>query len=143
MYQREALWLAFNSDRQALPTALKVSVGGINAITGLPKGKEDVDMQDYLCDQQPWLDGVATQPGVVKQFVAVDVNEGYTVEEQVTGRVSMIGSSTRLLFQTVLIIFSFMRRAELAGDTTDRCFPELPPRFHMSSSRFRWPIVSS
>lgn len=85
MHPREALWLSFKSSDSL---ALKVSVGAINAITGLPKTQPPpVDVQDYLCSKQPWLDGIATKPGIVRQFVAVDVGDGYSVEEQITGQV--------------------------------------------------------
>lgn len=88
MYQREALWLRFSHSLDA-NNAIKVSVGGVNAITGALKnepGKPGV--QDYLCRSQPWLDGIVKEEGKVKQFVAMPVGQGYTIEEQMTGRVS-------------------------------------------------------
>lgn len=87
IYNREALWISLPTHRRS---AVKVSVGGINAITGLGKSTiqdpEDA-IQDYLAPSQPWLDGIAKEPGVVRQFVAMRVDEGYTVEEQLTGKV--------------------------------------------------------
>jgi hypothetical protein len=86
MHQREALWIDLKNNRA---NAIKVSVGGINAVTGYPKNVEPPEgQQDYLCWRQPWLDGIATEPGVVKQFVAVDIDDGYTIEEQLTGQVT-------------------------------------------------------
>jgi hypothetical protein len=86
MYQREALWLRFS---QTTSCAVKVSVGGINAVTGTPRN-EASKKQDYLCfnerSNQVWLDGVAVKPGVVKQFVAMPLDQGWTVESQVTGK---------------------------------------------------------
>ncbi|KAJ7177930.1 hypothetical protein C8R46DRAFT_1212662 [Mycena filopes] len=34
--------------------------------------------------EQPWLDGIATEPGVVRQFVAMKLGHGYTIEEQLS-----------------------------------------------------------
>jgi hypothetical protein len=88
MYQREALWIGFLHASKADPVAIKVSVGGINAITGLAVHQiAEPGQQDYLCKRQPWLDGIAVEPGVVRQFTAVDINESYTIEEQLTGKV--------------------------------------------------------
>jgi hypothetical protein len=35
--------------------------------------------------EQPWLDGFAIEKGVIRQFVAIPLGNGYSVEEQVTG----------------------------------------------------------
>lgn len=45
---------------------------GINAISGLPRTAQSSevppDFQDYVvAGQQPWLDGICTEPGVVRQ----------------------------------------------------------------------------
>ena len=45
MYQKEAMWMSF---RPLQPCALKVSVGGINALTGTPQGVSVKGKQDYL-----------------------------------------------------------------------------------------------
>lgn len=43
--------------------------------------------QDYIIvPSQPWLDGFNVGEGVIRQFVAVPLNSGYTVEEQLTGK---------------------------------------------------------
>lgn len=86
MYQREALWLNFLGDRWH-PAAAKIGVGRVNALTG--KGWDralHADPQDYLvCPHQPWLDGINAGGGTVRQFVAMPLGEGYTVEGQITG----------------------------------------------------------
>jgi hypothetical protein len=88
LYQREALWLVFEGAR-ARPVAVKVALGLVNAVTG-ERSTEGLhqDPQDYLvCPYQPWLDGIPHQRGVVRQFVAMPLGEGYTVEEQMrTGK---------------------------------------------------------
>jgi hypothetical protein len=87
VYQREALWLGFDGTPWK-PNAVKVGVGRVNAVSGGAWHEElHADPQDYLvCPDQPWLDGVKTATGVVRQFVAMPLGLGYTVEGQVTGR---------------------------------------------------------
>lgn len=42
--------------------------------------------QDYLSvPRQPWLDGFCVERGKVRQFVALPMGSGFTVEEQLTG----------------------------------------------------------
>jgi len=87
MYQREALWICF-SGRWWKPSAVKVGIGKINAVSGQPwdEGLCD-DPQDYVvCPHQPWLDGINAGEGYIKQFVAMPLGEGYTIEGQLTGK---------------------------------------------------------
>ncbi|KAJ7846371.1 hypothetical protein B0H14DRAFT_3454455 [Mycena olivaceomarginata] len=52
------------------PCAIKISVGGINAITGDKRDEHSPNgLQDYVVGgKQPWLDGIVnTEPGVVRQ----------------------------------------------------------------------------
>ena len=86
LHRREALWLAF-SGAWWKPNAVQVGVGSVNALTGgaWEERLED-DPQNYLVTpHQPWLDGIATGDGTVRQFVAVPLGEGTTVEEQLEG----------------------------------------------------------
>jgi hypothetical protein len=84
MYQSEALWINFSGD---YPFAVKVATGKIDAVTG----KEWSDgihrkPQDYvIIPEQPWLDGYCVKKGTIRQFVAMPLGSGYTVEEQLTG----------------------------------------------------------
>lgn len=83
LYQREALWLGFNAASWK-PNAVQVGVGNINAVSG-GKWKESLTAkpQDYLvCPEQPWLDGINVGEGRVRQFIAMPVGSGYTVESQ-------------------------------------------------------------
>lgn len=84
MYQGEALWMRFVAGAGA---AMKIAAGGVNAVTGEPfAGGLNRDPQDYVSlPRQPWLDGFCVAKGVVRQFVAMPLGEGYTAEEQVTG----------------------------------------------------------
>ncbi|KIW82329.1 hypothetical protein Z517_05356 [Fonsecaea pedrosoi CBS 271.37] len=96
VYQRGAMWISFTANP---PFAVKVYVGCVNAISG-ETAAEDAStkarrqllrsqgklIQDYvIVPGQCWLDGIASGNGVVKQFVATRLGEGYTVEAQVTG----------------------------------------------------------
>jgi len=84
MYQREAMWLSFQASQ---PRALKVGVGKVCAITGKPwTGGLRAKPQDYVVTpNQPWLDGICAGKGSIKQFVAMPLGQGYTVEGQVSG----------------------------------------------------------
>lgn len=86
MFQREAAWLSFSCPHYA-PQALKVAVGMINAITGKPwKDAIGTGKQDYIvAPPQPWLDGINAGDDMIRQFVAMPLGQGYTVEGQVSG----------------------------------------------------------
>ena len=91
MYQSEALWLLFGrSDicdhRTGYPFTIKVAAGKINAVNGMQwdEGLKR-DPQNYLVSpKQPWLDGYCVEKGIIRQFVAMPLGEGYTAEEQLT-----------------------------------------------------------
>lgn len=87
MYQREAMWLAFDGAHWR-PNAVKIAIGKVNAITGKPwKQSLSKKEQDYVVvPDQPWLDGVNAGDGFIRQFVAMPLGMGYTVEAQVTGK---------------------------------------------------------
>lgn len=84
IYQREAMWLSLSASE---PAALKVGVGKICAVSGLPWIDHLTgDPQNYLAlPEQPWLDGINAGDGFIRQFVAVPLGSGATVEGQVTG----------------------------------------------------------
>jgi hypothetical protein len=86
MYQREALWLGFHGARWK-PNAVIVAAGGINVLSGRADSKHLSDVpQNYLvCPDQPWLDGIHTDQGSIRQFVAMPLGLGYTVESSLTG----------------------------------------------------------
>ena len=84
LHQAEAMWVNFHS---AYPFAVKVATGKICAITGDSwVNRLNRDPQDYaVLPEQPWLDGYCIEEGVIRQFVAMPLGEGHTVEEQLTG----------------------------------------------------------
>lgn len=87
MWQAEACWISFSSPT-GYPLAVKVGAGKVNALTGKPWTNElDFETRDYLeVPGQPWLDGFCIEEGMVRQFVAMPLGQGYTAEEQLTGR---------------------------------------------------------
>ena len=98
MWQTEALWLKFDSqyiaDRETdYPFAIKVATGKISAITGEPWQKGlSRNPQNYLvAPEQPWLDGYCVEKGIIRQFVAMPLGEGYSVEEQLPGKAEFGG----------------------------------------------------
>jgi hypothetical protein len=93
MYQSEAMWLNFRTDRipgpgDRYPFAIKIATGKIDAVTG-QEWSNDLhrDPQDYVvAPEQPWLDGYCVEKGIIRQFVAMPLGSGYSAEEQVTGK---------------------------------------------------------
>ncbi|MFF7468338.1 hypothetical protein [Streptomyces sp. NPDC008092] len=85
VYLREAMWLSFAGTTE--PAALQVGVGKVCAVSGEPwRDRLSRKPQNYLVlPRQPWLDGINSGKGTVRQFVAVPLGLGATVEGQVTG----------------------------------------------------------
>ncbi|KAI5459563.1 hypothetical protein BGZ63DRAFT_254666 [Mariannaea sp. PMI_226] len=80
IYKMEAMWIGFTCGENE-QFIVRPFVGGVNAISGeSPSGdmgsllrymNKLTPKQDYLVlPEQKWLDGIATSPGVVRQFVA-------------------------------------------------------------------------
>jgi hypothetical protein len=86
LHVHEAVWFQFRGEGNAL-RALKVAVGGVDALTGESWTLQlHATPQDYIvCPYQPWLDGFNVGSGIVRQFVAVPLGSGQTVEHQMTG----------------------------------------------------------
>jgi len=97
MYQREAMWMQFFT---TTPKALKVAIGKINAVTGKPWTNSLEKDQDYMVlPDQPWLDGINSGDEHIKQFIAMPLGSGYTVEHQVTGK-DEFGGAQLMLFDS-------------------------------------------
>jgi len=91
LYQAEAMWISFRANwwsRGSYPCAVKIAAGKINAISGKPwKPELDGSDRDYIVvPEQPWLDGFCVAKDVIRQFVAMPLGSGYSVEEQITGK---------------------------------------------------------
>jgi len=84
MYQREAMWLSFAGNRTR---ALQIGVGKVCAVSGGVFGADlRAQPQNYVVTgTQPWLDGIAAGKGTIRQFVAMPLGLGVSVEGQVTG----------------------------------------------------------
>jgi hypothetical protein len=87
MFQSEAMWISFQP-HTGYPFLIKVAAGKINAVTGEDwTDGVNRDPQDYMTvPTQPWLDGYCIKKGEIRQFVAMPLGEGYTAEEQLTGK---------------------------------------------------------
>ncbi|MEU1696555.1 hypothetical protein ABZ590_35625 [Streptomyces hirsutus] len=85
VYLREALWLSFAGTEE--PAALQVGVGKVCAVSGRPWSDRPArSPQNYVVlPRQRWLDGINSGKGTVRQFVAVPLGLGATVEGQATG----------------------------------------------------------
>lgn len=85
LYQKEALFLEFEGPKWH-PTIAKVCVGRVNAISGKIYSESiSSNPQDYVViPSQKWLDGINSGTGLVRQFVAMPLGQGYTIESQIT-----------------------------------------------------------
>jgi hypothetical protein len=91
MYQSEAMWINFTGGDY--PFAVKIAAGKINAVTGelWTNGLHD-NPQNYIAvPEQPWLDGFCVEKGLIRQFIAMPLGEGYTAEEQITDKAEVGG----------------------------------------------------
>lgn len=116
------MWISLSSQK---PFAIKIYVGGINAVSGEPAVETELTIkrrvtllnnskpvQDYVVTpDQHWLDGIASEDGNVRQFVAVPTGSGYSVEAQITGHDHIAG----LQFE-VTPVHKPVRRERKPGD---------------------------
>ena len=90
MYQKEALWINFKNKGFRRSYAVKIGAGMVNAISGTKFERGSLgsgELQEYChVPKQPWIDGISAGDGFVRQFVAMPLGSGYTVEGQVTGQ---------------------------------------------------------
>jgi hypothetical protein len=119
MYQSEALWVSFSGE---YPFAVKVGAGKIDAVTGeswtdgLHRGPQDY----VVVPGQPWLDGFAVEKGIIRQFVAMPLGSGYTVEEQITGKAEHGGLQV-VAYPVRAAVWERMKRERLATLRRDVC----------------------
>ena len=106
MYQSEAMWINFvtsisvdSAPQFDFLAAIVIEAGSVNAVSGGVAERElRAKPQNYVVvPEQPWLDGFAVEPGVIRQFVATPAGEGATIEEQLTGKADVGGVQIRVV----------------------------------------------
>jgi len=109
IYQREAMWMSFDTDE---PSALQVGIGKVCAISGDPWNETLTQTpQNYAAlPDQPWLDGINAGEGFIRQFVAVPLGLGATVEAQVTGEEVHGGVQLRVVGATAEVLTAWQER---------------------------------
>lgn len=96
MYQSEAMWISFSSSSvpehgTSYPFAVKISAGKRSAVTGKAWSVTLIEGDYVVLPKQPWIDGFVDTEGTVRQFVAMPLGLGVTVEEQLTGKAEFGG----------------------------------------------------
>jgi hypothetical protein len=146
--EREAIWIRFKSTR---PFAIKILVGGINAISGEPiienfatalrrarlinekKPIQDYAVIDPADNGQLWLDGIAKLNGQVMQFVAVPSGSGYSVEAQI-GNIDAVGG--------IQIMVTPIKRGPLVSIIVDRLGSLVPVRLRIPLNATVYELMS-
>ena len=125
IYQREAMWLSFDASE---PAALQVGVGKVCAVSGLPWIEHLVkDPQNYVVlPDQPWLDGINAGDGFIRQFVAVPLGSGATVEGQVTGQETHGGVQLRAVGLTEQALAAWHTRPDVCEEDMICAGPPAP-----------------
>jgi hypothetical protein len=110
LYQREALWIAFDGAPDSL-CAVQIGAGGVNVISGEPFADGlTARPQNYIVvPDQPWLDGINSGNNtsnisggsdiggaIVRQFVAMPLGSGVTIEAQIGGTEQVGGLQLRV-----------------------------------------------
>lgn len=118
VYQREAMWLSFEA---AEPAALQVGVGKVCAVSGQAwTDSLGQHPQNYLpLPDQPWLDGINAGDGFIRQFVAVPLGLGATIEGQVTGAEQHGGVQLRAVGLTPAALTEWKRHGAQFGRGPD------------------------
>ena len=81
--EKSALLGQFSAHAQDSGRRPFLSVSGKRWRDGLNRSPRH---QNYVvCPDQPWLDGINAGDGFIRQFVAMSLGMGYTVEGQITG----------------------------------------------------------
>ncbi|WP_171114887.1 MULTISPECIES: hypothetical protein [Streptomyces] len=128
VYLREAMWLSFAGTTE--PAALQVGVGKVCAVSGRPwSDRLARDPQNYVVlPRQPWLDGINSGKGTVRQFVAVPLGLGATVEGQVTGE-EVWGGVQLQSFPLNDAALAAWREEERRRAERSRAMPLAPPSY--------------
>lgn len=119
MYQSEALWINFSGGVDPergvrYPFAVKIAAGKRSALTG-KAWVQALKEKDYVVlPDQPWLDGFVVDEGTIRQFVAMPLGMGLTVEAQLSGEEAFGGIQ--------------IEAYPMKLDEYEKRFPKRPPR---------------
>lgn len=124
MHRAEAMWLSFAA---GYPMAVMVAAGKVCAVSGRPWSAQlSASPQNYMAlPEQPWLDGFRVSDNVVRQFIAVPLGKGLTVEQQLTGEEAWGGAQLQV----------YPLRTELAWSR------EIEPALQRAWHRLLHPVV--
>ncbi len=102
---------------------MKIATGKVCAVTGETWVNHlNRDPQDYVVlPGQPWLDGYCVEKGIIRQFVAMPLGEGYSVEEQITGAAEHGG------VQIIVYPMKRERYEELCEERGAKAHDAMPP----------------
>jgi hypothetical protein len=120
MYQSEAMWLQFNSDHisdrgAAYPFAIRIATGKRSVVTG-DEWTDSLKEGDYVVNPgQPWIDGYVITDGVIRQFIAAPLGQGFTAEEQITGKAEFGGLQIEVI--------------PMKLENFEKRYPKLAPQF--------------
>ncbi|KAF2681824.1 hypothetical protein K458DRAFT_250340, partial [Lentithecium fluviatile CBS 122367] len=126
IFQREALWLSFQVPKGS-EYAIRVFVGGVNVVSGrkwdAPAKEGDHKDQDYIIvPQQKHLDGITVGDGVVRQFVAMPIGTGYSIEKQITGKEDVGGIQLEITPVSAKMRLSFANGAPIPWEQDSKTF---------------------
>ena len=138
MHKTEAMWLRFSAD---YPMALKIGAGGICAISGerWSSALRDSRQNYVVLPVQPWLDGFRVSEGVIRQFVAVPLGKGLTVEQQLTGEESWGG--VQLQAFPIKAEFSAINEMEASLETVWIALTRPPEPSPQTALRYSRPFI--
>ncbi|MGN9793195.1 hypothetical protein ACTMTU_19140 [Streptomyces sp. OZ13] len=126
VHLREAMWLSFAGSSE--PAALQVGVGKVCAVSGKPwRGTLTRKPQNYVVlPRQPWLDGINSGKGTVRQFVAVPLGLGATVEGQVTGEETWGGVQLQAFGLSDAALAAWREEERVRAERAARATPAYP-----------------
>ncbi|KAK6337489.1 hypothetical protein TWF730_002888 [Orbilia blumenaviensis] len=137
MLQREGLKITFEpSVRMAGPDeafAIRLYVGSVNAVSGALASDPVKRGQDYIvAPKQSELDGVRTKEDHVKQFVAMPLSWGYSLEKQVTGSETIGGIQLEIAPKLKTAVnFLKKRHSQIHNEPTWHVYSSLQMGFNL------------
>ena len=78
--------LLVGGDSEVGGDALRARIAGIHARCSVDRGAAQRAAGYVVVPGQPWLDGFSVGEGLIRQFVALPLGVGDSLEKQLTGR---------------------------------------------------------